>query len=106
MQIDLSTLWVSVWNKNTRGLKAVPIDEALKDINHDVVTGGDPQHCVIAVMESLEDCLAYNREIKRILKQKQPEAPGAIDLVKRHYKDCQCSGCTASRMPQGPEATC
>ena len=80
MQIDLSALWVSVWNKTTRGLKAVPINEALKDINHDVVTGKDPQHCVIAVMDSLEDCLAYNREIKRILKTQtsQPEAAAEV----------------------------
>lgn len=80
MQIDLSSLWVSVWNKTTRGLKAVPIDEALKDINHDVVTGRDPQYCVIAVMGSLEDCLAYNREIKRILKTQssQPEAAAEV----------------------------
>lgn len=80
MQIDLTSLWVSVWNKTTRGLKAVPIDEALKDINDDIVHGRDPQQCVISVMESLEDCLAYNREIKRILKTQanQPEASAEV----------------------------
>lgn len=80
MQIDLSTLWVSVWNKNTRGLKAVPINEALKDINLDIVHGRDPQHCVIAVMESLEDCLAYNREIKRILKTQITQHPETAEV--------------------------
>ena len=66
--IDISSLWVSVWTKSTLGMKAIPIIEALTEINQDIVNGRDPQITIIAVMESLEHCLAYNREIKRMLK--------------------------------------
>jgi hypothetical protein len=68
--IDLSELWVSVWNNKTHGLKAIPINEALKDINKVIVDGREPEICVIAVMHSLDSCLNYNRVIKRILKAK------------------------------------
>lgn len=79
--IDLSELWVSVWNNKTHGLKAIPINEALTDINKAIVDGREPEICVIAVMTSLESCLNYNRAIKRILKSKSivveasPETP-------------------------------
>jgi hypothetical protein len=68
--IDLSELWVSVWNNKTHGLKAIPINEALTDINKAIVDGREPEICVIAVMTSLENCLNYNRIIKRMMKTK------------------------------------
>jgi hypothetical protein len=42
--------------------------EALTEINQELVSGIAPGDCIIAVMSSLEECLGYNREIKRMLK--------------------------------------
>ena len=76
--IDLSELWVSVWNCKTRGFKAMPINEALTDINQAIVSGQQPDIMVIAVMRSLEDCLDYNRVIKRMLKVKADTLPAVL----------------------------
>ena len=68
MNLELDQLWVSVWNSKTFGLRAVPINEALKEINTVIVNNGVPDLHVIAVLPALEDCLGYNRSIKRIFK--------------------------------------
>lgn len=72
---DISDLWVSLWNEKTHGLTALPIDDALRDVNLAIVAGNRPDACVIAVLNSLEACLSYNREFKRVLKKTTDDNP-------------------------------
>jgi hypothetical protein len=78
MMLELDNLWVSVWNSKTYGLRAMPINEALKEINTVIVQEGIPELHVIAVLPTLENCLSYNRSIKRIFKSK-PSATVAAE---------------------------
>jgi len=68
--LELSSLWVSVWNSKNYGLRAMPVNEALRDINAAIVKTGTTELHVIAVLHTLEACLDYNREIKKILKMR------------------------------------
>lgn len=63
--------WVVAWNAGTRSMRCAPLVEHLKRVNAEIVEGVVPDEHVIAVVDSLEQACGYEREMKRLLRNRR-----------------------------------
>jgi len=69
MNLDVERVWFATGHAKG-GLQAEPAVEYLTRVNRDYVEGKMPERFVLGVFDSLTAALGYNRELKRIMRQK------------------------------------
>jgi hypothetical protein len=100
--MNAAELWCSTWNRTTYGLRACRLNETLKAVNSEIVQGRVPDESIIAVMDTLEHCLDYNRALKRIFKHKTgaQHAENQTAQDENTSQECDQKGDPAGPVPE------